>query len=161
VRIVDDAEPLMQHAERIHGVARGLLHGLADTVGHRIKPLGDGAGHFGLPSGESLPHGVDAPGSLALGAQHFAQALLEFVGADRLGHRQRGPAAAGSRNDDRDDKEQDERKHAKADQRCAGADRRGADHEKNLVHAALSIRFGLEHERRGNIYGKYRVNFLG
>ena len=34
VRIVDDAEPLMQHPQAVHGVAGGLLHRLADAMGH-------------------------------------------------------------------------------------------------------------------------------
>ena len=33
--------------------------------------------------------------------------------------------------------EQQQRQRAEADQRGAGADRQVADHEKNLVHAAL------------------------
>ena len=32
VRVVDDAEPLMQHAQTVHGVPRGRFHRLADAV---------------------------------------------------------------------------------------------------------------------------------
>ena len=62
VRIVDDAEPLMQHAKGIHGVARGLFHRLADAMGDRIEPFVDGARHLGLAASQGLPHGVDADG---------------------------------------------------------------------------------------------------
>ena len=69
--VVDDAEPLVQHAQAIHGVARGLLHRLADAVGYRIQPLVDGARHLGLAAGQGLPHRIDMAGGLALGARHF------------------------------------------------------------------------------------------
>jgi len=103
VGVVDDAEPLVQYAQGIHGVARGLLHRLADAMGHRIKPLADRPRHFGLAARQGLPHRVDAAGGLALRAQHFAQAFFEFVGANGLRHRQFRTASAGARDHDGDD----------------------------------------------------------
>ena len=117
MRVVDDAEPLMQHAQAVHGVARGRFHRLADAVGHRIEPLVDRARHLGLPAGQRLRHGVDAAGGFALRAQHLAQALFQLVGADRLRHRQLGAAAAGARDHDGDGQQQQQRERAKADQR--------------------------------------------
>ena len=137
VRIVDDAEPLMQHAQQVHGVARGLLHRLADAMGHRIQPLVDRARHLGLAAGQRLAHRVDAAGGLALRAQHFAQAFLEFVGAHGLRHREFRAAPAGPRDHDGDDQQQQQARAHDADQRDAGADRQVADHQKNFVHAAL------------------------
>jgi len=55
VGVVDDAEPLVQHAQGIHGVARGLFHRLADAMGHRIQPLADRPRHLGLAAGQCLP----------------------------------------------------------------------------------------------------------
>ena len=48
---------------------------------------------------------------------------------------------------------QQQRQRAEADQRRAGANRQVADHEKNLVHAAVVADSALERERRENIYG--------
>ena len=141
VRIVDDAEPLMEHAQAIHGVARSLFHRLADPMGHRIQPLVDGAGHLGLTARQGLSHRVDAPGRFALRAQHLAQALFELVGADRLRHRKLGAASPRSGDHDGDDNQQYKYKHAEAGQRVVDADRPVADHEKNLVHATLCSRF--------------------
>ena len=137
------------------------LHRLADAVRHRIQPLVDRARHLGLAAGQRLRHGVDAAGGLALRAQHFAQALFQLVGADRLRHRQLRAAAAGSGDHDGDDQQQQQRQRAKADQRLADADRQVADHEKNFVHAALVADSLALRERRGNIYGEYRLNFYG
>ncbi len=159
--IVDDAEPLMQHAQRIHGVARGLLHRLADAMGHRIKPLVDGARHLGLAAGQRLPHRIDAAGGFALGPQHLAQALFQLIGAKGLRHRQFGVAPGRSRDHDRDDQEQQQSQRAETDQRLAGVDRPVADHEKNLIHGSPCNRFGRRRERRGNIYGESRINFRG
>ena len=130
-------------------------------MGHRIQPLVDGARHLGLAAGERLPHRIDAAGGLALRAEHFAQAFFQLVGADGLRHREFRAAPPGPRDHDRDDQQQDKRQRAKADQRVAGADRQVADHEKNFVHARSCSRFAGERERRGNIYGKSRVNFYG
>ncbi len=120
-------------------------------MGDRIEPLVDRARHLGLTAGQGLSHGVDAHRRLALRAQHFAQALLELVGAHRLRHRQLGTAASRSGDHDGDDKQQGKREHAEADQRVVDADRPVADHEKNLVHATLCSRFAPLRERRGNI----------
>ena len=137
MRIVDDAEPLVQHAQAVHGVARGRFHRLADAVGHRIQPLVDRARHLGLAAGQRLPHRIDAAGGLVLRLQHLAEALFQLVGADRLRHRQFGAAAAGARDHDGDDQQQDKRERAEADQRVNGADRPVADHKNNLVHGLL------------------------
>ena len=94
MRVVDDAEPFMQHAQAVHGVARGRFHRLADPVRHRIQPLIDRSRHLGLAAGQRLGHGVDASGGFALRPQHLAEAFLQLVGADRLGHRQFRAAAA-------------------------------------------------------------------
>ena len=88
-------EPLVQHAQAVHGVARGLLHRLADAMRHRIQPLIDRAGHVGLLAGERLPHLVDAAGGFRLRALHGAKTLLQLVGADRL--RRRKVSATASR----------------------------------------------------------------
>ena len=154
MRVVDDAEPLVQHAQAVHGVARGRFHRLADAVGHRIQPLVDRARHLGLAAHQRLRHGVDPAGGLALRPQHLAQALLQLVGADRLRHRQFRAAAAGAGDDDGDRQQQHQRERAEADQRLADVDRQVADDEKNFVHARLVARFAGFRERRGNIYGK-------
>ncbi len=62
VRVVDDAEPFMQHAQAVHGVARGRFHRLADPVRHRIQPLVDRARHLGLAAHQRLRHRVDPAG---------------------------------------------------------------------------------------------------
>ena len=129
------------------------FHRLADAVGHRIQPLVDRARHLGLAAGQRLAHGVDPAGGLGLGAQHLAQALLQFVGADRLRHRQFRAAPARARDHDGDGQQQQQRERAKADQRVDGADRPVADHEKDLVHAALVADSRQLRERRANIYG--------
>ncbi len=85
----------------------------------------DRAGHFGLPPGQSLSHRVNAAGGFALGAQHFAQALLKLVGSDCLRHRQLRAAAAGARDHDGYGQQEDEGEYAKPDQRLAGVDRQG------------------------------------
>ena len=82
-------------------------------------------------------HGVDPAGGFALRPQHFAQALLQFVGADRLRHRQFRAAAAGAGDDDGDHQQQHQREGAEADQQFADVDRQVADDEKNFVHAAM------------------------
>jgi hypothetical protein len=137
VGVVDDAEPLVQHAQTVHGVARGLFHRLADTVADRVQPLVDGARHLGLTAGQRLGHRVDPAGGFALRAQHFAQALFQFVGPDRLRHRQFRAAPARSRNHDGDRQQQDKGERAEADQRVNRANRPVADHKNNLIHACL------------------------
>ena len=117
MRIVDDAEPLVQHAQRVHGVAGGLFHRLADPVGDRIQPLVDGARHLGLAAGQRLSHRIDPAGGLALRAQHLAQALFQFVGADRLRHRQFRAAPPGARDHDGNGQQQHQRQRAETDQR--------------------------------------------
>ena len=124
VRVVDDAEPLMQHAQAVHGVAGGGFHRLADPVRHRIQPLVDRARHLGLAADQRLRHRVDPAGGLALRPQHLAEALLQLVGADGLRHRHFRPAAAGAGDDDGDGQQQHQRQRAEADQRLAGVDRR-------------------------------------
>ena len=62
----------------------------------RIEPFADRAGHLGLPARQRLPHRIDAPGGLALRAQHLAEALFQLVGADGLRHGQRRAAPAAS-----------------------------------------------------------------
>src|SRR5450631_2538126 len=49
---------------------------------------------------------IDAAGGLALRAEHFAQALFEFVGANGLRHRKFRAAPAGPRDDDGNDQQQ-------------------------------------------------------
>ena len=161
MRVVDDAEPLMQHAQAVHGVARGRFHRLADPVGHRIQPLVDRARHFGLAAHQRLRHGVDPAGGLALRPQHLAQALLQLVGANRLRHRQFRAAAAGAGDNDGNRQQQHQCERAEARQRLADVDRQVADDEKNFVHSRLVARFAGFRERRGNIYGKWRLNFRG
>ena len=137
VRIVDDAEPLMQHPQAVHRVARGRFHRLADAMGDGIEPLVDGARHLGLAAGKYLRHCIGPAGLLALRAQYFAQAFFQFVGADRLRHRQFRAAPARPRDHDGNRQQEDEGKRAKANQRVHRANRPVADQEKNLVHAAL------------------------
>ncbi len=135
--IVDDAEPLVQHAQRVHGVARGLLHRLADAMGHRIQPFVDGARHLGLAAGERLTHRIDAAGGLVLGLEHFAQALFQFVGANGLRHRELGATPPRPRDHDGNDQKQQQRDGTEADQRDTGSNRQVADHKKDLVHPVL------------------------
>ena len=92
--VIDDAEPLMQHAQAVHGVAGGVLHRLANAMAHRIQPLVDRARHLGLTARQRLTHRTDAAVGLVLGVQHFAQALLKFVGPGLLRYRQFRAAAA-------------------------------------------------------------------
>ena len=94
VRIIDNAEPLVQHPQTVHGVAGGLLHRLADAMGDRVEPLADGAGHLRLPARQCLPHRIDAAGGLALRAEHFAQPLFKLFSAGRLGRRKLRAAPA-------------------------------------------------------------------
>ncbi len=70
-------------------------------------------------------HRVDAAGGLGLRAQHLAEALFQFVGANRLRHRQFRAAAAGPRDHDGDGQQQHQRERAEADQRRADVNRRG------------------------------------
>ena len=121
----------------IHGVARGRFHRLADAVRHRIQPLVDRARHLGLAAHQRLRHGVDPSGGLALRPQHFAQALFQFVGADRLRHRQFRAPAARAGDDDGDHQQQHQSERAEPGQRLANVNRQVADDEKNFVHAAM------------------------
>ena len=151
----------MQHAQAVHGVARGRFHRLADPVRHRIQPLIDRTRHLGLAAHQRLRHRVDPPGGLALRPQHLAQALLQLIGANCLRHRLFRAAAAGAGDDDGDHQQQRQSQRAEADQRLANVDRQVADNQKNFVHARLVARFGSFRERRGNIYGKGRLNIRG
>ena len=90
----------------------------------------DGARHVGLAPGQRLSHCIDAAGGFALGAEHFAQPLFQFVGAF-------GAAAPGSRDDDGDNKQQQQCKRREPGQCRVDPDRPIADHEKDIVHAAL------------------------
>jgi hypothetical protein len=136
VGVVDDAEPLMQHAQAVHGVARGRFHRLADPVSHRIQPFVDRARHLGLASGQRLRHRIDPAGGFALRPQHFAQTFFQLVGADRLRHRQFRAAAAGAGNDDGDHQQQHQRERAESGQRLADVNRQLADREENFVHGS-------------------------
>jgi hypothetical protein len=89
-----------------------------------------------------------------LGAQDVAKAFLKFVSPHRLDLRQFQPAPAGSGDRNSDDEEQDERERAEPDQRLTGVDRRRADHEKNVVHAALVADSALN----SNEGGTFMVN---
>ena len=77
------------------------------------------------------------PVGFALGAQHLAEPLFQLVGADGLGHRQFRAAPAGARDTMAIASSRTRRERAEGDQGVADADRPVADHEKNLVHAAL------------------------
>ena len=137
MRIVDDAEPLMQLAQRVHRVARGLLHRLADAMGDRIEPLVDRARHLGLAAGQRLRHRVDPAGGLGLRAHHVVEALFQLVGARGLHLRQQRVALARTPHHDGDDQEQQQRERGKADQRVGEVDRPVADQEQSLVHAPV------------------------
>ena len=127
----------MQHAQAVHGVARGRFHRLADAVRYQIQPLIDRPRHLGLAAHQRLRHGVDPAGELALRPQHFAQAFLQLVGANRLRHRQFRAPAARAGDDDGDHQQQHQSQHAEPDQRLANVNRQVADNEKNFVHAAM------------------------
>ncbi|MFK4489895.1 hypothetical protein ABIA45_004973 [Bradyrhizobium sp. USDA 336] len=137
VRVVDDAEPFMQRAQALHGVAGRMFHGLADPMRHRIKPLVDRPRHLGLASRERLGHGVNPPRGLALGAQHLGEALLELVGPDRVRHGEFRATPPRARDHDRNHNQQDEDERTEADQRIDDAHRPVAQHDNDLVHAAL------------------------
>ena len=104
---------------------------------HRIQPFVDRARHLGLAAGQRLTHGIDAAGGFALGAQHFAQAFFQFVGADRLRHRDFRAAAARSGDDDGNRQQQHQRERTNPDQGLTCVNRQVAEGKKNLVHAAL------------------------
>ena len=161
MRVVDDAEPLVQGAQALHGVAGRMLHGLADPMGHRIQPLVEPPGHLGLAAGQRLGHGIGAAGGLALGVEDLAKALLELVGADGIGHRQFRAAPPGLGDHDGNQHEEDEDQRTEADQRIDCAHRPVTQHENDLVHASPSTRFGWPHERIANISGELPVNFYG
>jgi hypothetical protein len=78
----------------------------------------------------------------------------QLVGANGLGHRQFRAAPAAARDHHGDRKQQDQRQRAEADQGVGDADRKVANREQNLVHAASCSRFAAGHERRGNVCGK-------
>ena len=153
VCIVDDAEPLVQHAQRVHGAARGLLHRLADAVGHRIEPLVDRARHVGLAPGQRLSHRIDAAGGFALGAEHFAQSLFQFVGANGLHHREFCAAAPGPRDRHGNDQQQQQRERRESDQRRARPGSARSPIMKRISFMPPCSQFGRRYERRGNIYG--------
>ena len=103
-------------------------------MGHGIEPVGDGSRHLGLPAGQRLAHRIDAAGGLALRPQHFAQALLELIGAHllRQGQFRATPAGPGER--DGNDHEQQQGRRADPDQRRASTHRQVADGHQNIVH---------------------------
>ena len=80
----------------------------------RIQPLVDRPRHLGLAARQRLRHGVDPSGGLALRPQHLAQALFQFVGADRLCHRQFRATAAGAGDDDGNRQQQHQCERAEA-----------------------------------------------
>ena len=103
----------------------------------RIEPLVDGARHVGLAPGQRLSHRIDAASGFALGAEHFTQPLFQFVGANGLHHRQFRAAAPGSRDHDGNDQKQQQREHREPGQCRVDPERPIADHEEDVVHAAL------------------------
>ena len=141
----------MQDAETVHRAARGLFHGLADLVGHRIQPFVDGARHFRLTSHQRLTHFRDTAGGFVLHAQDFGEPFLQFVGAYRLRHGGLRTLAARAGDDDGDSQQQQQRQRAECDQGGAHANRHIAGHEKDLVHAAFVARFVAKCERIGNV----------
>ena len=132
-------EPLVQHAQAVHGVCAWSLHRLADAVGHRIEPLVDRARHLGLAAGQRLAHRVDAAGGLGLDARDLAEALLEFVGAHGA-LRQRRSARRAERAHEGDGQQTSATSSAAtADQRRRRRGRRRSPiDEKDLVHAPCS-----------------------
>ena len=113
------------------------------------------------PSRQRLAHCVHAAARFALCAQDLGEAIFQLIGARGLGASQLQPALSGARNHDGDDEKEDKGENAESNQRVGGVNRRRADCKKKLVHESLCNRFGLEHERRGNIYGDQDVNFYG
>ena len=77
------------------------------------------------------------PVEFALRPQHLAQALFQFVSANRLRHRQFRAPAARAGDDDGDRQQQHQRQRAEPGQRLANVNRQVADDEKNFVHAAM------------------------
>jgi len=57
----DDAEPLVQHAQAVHGV-RVVASIDCRSGGHRIQPLVDGGAPFSAGAGQRLDIDPDAPG---------------------------------------------------------------------------------------------------
>ena len=141
--MVDHGDALMQALEALHGLAGGLVHGVAESHRDRIEPLRHHAGELRLAAAQTLPQSLEAAGGLRLDTGQFGDSTLHRLAPPRLAGGLACSVPGRPDGNHCNGEQQPQRRDRKCRHSHFGVDGEHIEGQERSVHRSVTCRFGV------------------